>query len=115
MKWPDRTAQGFSPGEPHKGNPALKGRPNRFAYNTLVCRCLYTAQSFIELSSTDATFGRLKTDSLRPPFQGGFRGPLNPGLKPWAILLDHFMVPAHATRFELARGGLPFPLLDSSS
>jgi len=33
---------------------------------------------------------------IRPPFQGGgFLGPypgLKPGLKPWANLLDHFMV-----------------------
>jgi hypothetical protein len=39
-------------------------------------------------------YGRIGHDehSRRPPFQGGNDYALFPGLKTWAILLDHFMV-----------------------
>ncbi len=90
MKWSNRIAQGFSPGwgksedRPESGDrvgPFLPARPSQ------------TLTAFIS-SSLDST------THIRSPLSGlswGVALPRakalgNPGLKPWAILLDHFMV-----------------------
>ena len=69
MKWLKKTAEGFSPGNACKPTPALKGRPNGLG----------------------ATHDGLTNYASRSPFQGGHLFAAYPGLKPWAVLRDHFV------------------------
>jgi hypothetical protein len=82
MKWSHRIAQGFSPGWTSP-KTALKvatewGRLFQHDHPKLSHRSTHPA--LIQ----HHTFGR--------HFQGDFGVLPHPGLKPWAILLDHFMV-----------------------
>ena len=77
MKWLERTAQGFSPGETANG-AALKGRPNGvqlFYSHSWPVKCPPARAA----PKTAALTGRLLCGRY-------------PGLKPWAVLLNHFMV-----------------------
>ena len=82
MKWLKKTARGFSPGNACKPTPALKGPPNGLG----------------------ATHDGLTNYASRSPFSSFIPPPLNaadrqgghlfaayPGLKPLAVLWDHFV------------------------
>ena len=48
-------------------------------------------------------------------FQGTFSNPANPGLKPWAMISDHFMVKPGSSTFSCVKPGIsdtcdPFPI-----
>ena len=73
MKWFKRTAQGFQPWVRWSMRGALKVAPE-------VRRDLSNQDG----KTLNARFGR--------HFQGALRAPSNPGLKPWAVRLDHLMV-----------------------
>jgi hypothetical protein len=77
MKWFERTAQGFSPGERPKPN-----RPER-----LTDRCVDVARMIVTVNIADVA-----NKSVRLPLQGNVANSGYPGLKPWAVLLNHFMV-----------------------
>ncbi len=85
MQWFKKTAQGFNPGSVGKGKCPESGtricgriEESKYEYRGHVCR----APLFL----------------LRPliPNYGGQAGRIGraayPGLKPWAVLLDHFIV-----------------------
>jgi hypothetical protein len=74
MKWFNRTAQGFSPGDIQH-----EPRPER-------------ATDARDVLSGRVFFCSGVGDPIRSPLQGEFMGTPFPGLKPWAILFDHFMV-----------------------
>ena len=71
MKWSKRTAQGFSPGFGMQNKRALK-----------VAR---------DVSATGGTNTPLSEHNPRSPLSGRFNTLPDPGLKPWAVLLSHFM------------------------
>jgi len=77
MKWFERTAQGFSPGKRPKPN-----RPER-----ATDRCVVFARMIVTVNIADAA-----NKSVRLPLQGSAATSGYPGLKPWAVLLNHFMV-----------------------
>jgi hypothetical protein len=100
MKWFKRIAQGFSPGS-HGAKHALKVASEsrvsgvamlipRIALN-LGCHFPAVARQREAMADKQGT-------SPRPP---------NPGLKPWAILLNHFMVKTCVD--EKARPANPIP------
>jgi hypothetical protein len=72
MKWSERIAQGFSPGYD------VARRALKVAAEVDV-QVVFARQSTDRTPTSGATF--------RARFSSS-----NPGLKPWAILLDHFMV-----------------------
>src|ERR1700733_13348473 len=67
-----------------------KGRPNK---NPSVCVASVTIQD------SSATCGEVHTRTYEQPFRSPFQGESlldpNPGLKPWAILLCHFVAIAY--------------------
>jgi hypothetical protein len=82
MKWSHRIAQGFSPGWTSP-KTALKWRPSKAVSSSTTipnCSLVRNIPALIQRH----TFGR--------HFQGDLEVLPHPGLKPWAILLDHFMV-----------------------
>jgi hypothetical protein len=84
-------AQGFSPGNGFAKVNALKGRPTRG-------RLRHIEPAFSGGNSCGLVDGFLATPSVglhfRSPFQVDSGADVFPGLKPWAVLLDHFMVKA---------------------
>jgi hypothetical protein len=107
-------AQGFSPGNGSAKVDALKGRPTRDRHSQI-------EPAFVGGNSGGLVDNFLVTPSVglhfRPPFQVGSGTGAFPGLKPWAVLSDHFMVKAgrleagvhqspHSTRLMLAQGRL---------
>ena len=101
MKWFNRTAQGFQPWVRLRRRSALPVRQS-FALSSEggkvapeVRRGWWNQRGNI----VNARFGR--------HFQGGLRASSNPGLKPWAILSDHFMVQNFRRKKTLAT--LPIP------
>jgi hypothetical protein len=83
MKWFNRTAQGFSPG---KG--PITNRPERAAD-----RCVVFAKIFATDRIADAA-----NEYVRLPLQGNPAYSCYPGLKPWAVFFNHFMVNTDPTR-----------------
>jgi len=83
MKWANRIAQGFSPGKTVLGNrPESEDRLARLGkpgWN--VRRCFIPGRPTCRLRRA-SVFGR--------HCQGDPRAVPDPGLKPWAVLLDHF-------------------------
>jgi hypothetical protein len=77
MKWFERTAQGFSPGKRPMAN-----RPAR-----VTDKCIVFANRIV-----NAKTARAANKSVRLPFQGNAAYFCDPGLKPWAVFLNHFMV-----------------------
>jgi hypothetical protein len=99
MKWFKRTAQGLSP-----GNSPKQARPERAAewrfYRAIVLVCPERSPSrvivdpIVAMVAISATSWKKHHSSValsgRVPWR---RNPgLKPRLKPWAVLLDHFMV-----------------------
>jgi hypothetical protein len=87
-------AQGFSPGNRFSKAIALKGRPIGIS-----CFHRVTSGAWYWVRSAGAcVLARTKclvvTDSRSVPLSGRFLAGSFPGLKPWAILLGHFMVKA---------------------
>jgi len=84
-------AQGFSPGNGSPKVYALKGRPTR-------ARLDHIESAFVDGGLGGLVDRFLATASVglhfRPPFQVDSGPDASPGLKPRAILLDHFMVKA---------------------
>jgi hypothetical protein len=74
-------AQGFSPGNGSPKGDALKGRPIHGSGGLI--------HVLLPSQKVDAP-----TTHIRSPFQGDSKVDVYPGLKPWAVLLDHFMVKA---------------------
>jgi hypothetical protein len=87
MKWFKRIAQGFSPGS-HGAKHALK------------------VASESRVSGVAMLIPRIALN-LGGHYQGTSPRPPNPGLKPWAILLNHFMVKTCVD--EKARPANPIP------
>jgi hypothetical protein len=86
-----RIAQGFSPGYRFSKAIALKGRP--------IGACLvHVEPELVGGDSRGSVDALLAIPSaglhLRSPFQVDSGADDFPGLKPWAVLLDHFMVRA---------------------
>ena len=73
MKWFNKTAQGFSPGLTWFIRGALKAAPD-----------VWPGQWINAATPLKALLGRR--------FQSVSGSTPNPGLKPWAVLSDHFMV-----------------------
>ena len=82
-------AQGFSPGNGSAKVGALKGRPTGDRHS-------HIEPVFFDGDSCRLVDWFLITPRVglhfRPPFQVDFGAGAFPGLKPWAVLLDHFMV-----------------------
>jgi len=95
MKWSNRIAQGFSPGTRRFGL-----RPERATELGRFCNVFrrgagkYFGQSFIAFSVISPIRCRglaQRNPSVGRPFRAFVVG-THPGLKPWAVLSDHFMV-----------------------
>ena len=84
-------AQGFSPGNGSAEVDALKGRPTRGRLSNI-------EPAFVGGDFCGLVDGFLAPPSIglhfRPPFQVDSGADAFPGLKPWAVLLDHFIVKA---------------------
>jgi len=90
-----RKAQGASPGNKY-GNERSPEGAKQWA-------------PILERSAYDEHSSGVETDLPAPPFQGSLQsGTLNPGLTPWAFLLDPFGVLGFAPE-SFPTGGTPVP------
>src|SRR5207247_9222207 len=79
-----RKAQGVSPGNKCSKNGSPEGAKQ--------------SVPILQRSAYDEYLSVVETDLPAPPFQGSLQiGTLNPGLAPWAVLLDPFGVRCFAT------------------
>ena len=79
-----RKAQGVSPGNKCSKNGSPEGAKQ--------------SVPILQRSAYDEYLSVVETDLPAPPFQGSLQiGTLNPGLAPWAVLLDSFGVRCFAT------------------
>jgi hypothetical protein len=89
MKWHNRTAQGFSPGDDNEFGCALKGRPNKIPSVPVWS---------VTIQDLGAVCGEVTHAAYEQPFRSPIQGESllepDPGLKPWAILFSHFMADA---------------------
>jgi hypothetical protein len=96
MKWFKRTAQGFSPGKGPASEWLCRGGRPKGSFRTRYC-VDPGAEDLIDgiLMSwlAEATRYAVKVqNAVGRPFRAGLAAGGHPGLKPWAVLLDHFAV-----------------------
>jgi hypothetical protein len=87
MKWFNRTAEvsaGFCREAAVDYSPGLQPWVRE-----IQTRALKVAPDVCETGGVNTQFPE---PTPRSPLSGRFNAPTTPGLKPWAILLDHFMV-----------------------
>src|SRR5439155_12211425 len=85
-----RKAQGVSPGNKCSKNGSPGGAKQ--------------SVPILQRSAYDEYLSVVETDLPAPPFQGSLQiGTLNPGLAPWAVLLDPFGVRCFATETSATR------------
>src|ERR1700730_14769131 len=84
MKWSNRIAQGFSPGWADTQDRPESGDRRRCVSSHVTSRSICHAINSIQPGFT--------CHAVRSPLSGRSYGLPHPGLKPWAILSDHFMV-----------------------
>jgi len=90
MKWRNRIAQGFSPGNRCVTEFALKGGPMRITLDCVPRPSLPVTLGVFE-PFAPKTNGGDATDAHSDALSGRFHWGPDPGQKPWAILFRHFM------------------------